>query len=129
MAMIGVKVEGAKRLRSTLKAAGADMKDLTALNRKAAQTVVPVAKALAPVGSPVKGHIKNTVRAGATQRAGIIRVGDRKRPYAGVRHWGWPKRNIKALPWVSIAAKQTEPQWTADYWNGLMKVINQVKGD
>lgn len=127
--LIGVRVEGAQKLRRTLKKAGVDMKDLTRLNKEAANTVVPVAKALAPVGDPRNGHIKTTVRAGATQRAGIIRAGDKKRPYGGPIHWGWPARGIKAEPWIAIAAKQTENQWTDVYWDGLMKVIDQVKGD
>jgi hypothetical protein len=125
---IGVRVEGAKRLRSTLKAAGLDMKDLTKLNKEAAQIVVPVAQALAPVGSPVNGHIRTTIRAGATQRAGIIRAGNSKMPYGGPIHFGWPARGIESQPWIAIAAKQTEPQWVDNYFDGLMKVINSVQG-
>lgn len=124
----GVKVEGLPRLRKTLRAAGADMKDLSKLNKEAANTVVPVAKALAPVGDPKNGHIRNTIRAGATQKAGIIRAGNKKLPYGGVQHFGWPARGIQAKPWISIAAKQTEPQWVQNYFDGLTKVINKIEG-
>lgn len=127
--MIGVKLQGAKKLRSTLKAAGLDMKDLSALNRQAAQTVLPVAKSLAPTGSPVNGHIKTTIRVGATQKAGVIRAGTNTRPYAGPIHWGWPARNITAQPWIADAAKQTEGRWVDIYWRDLIKTINKVKGD
>lgn len=125
---IGVKVEGAKRLRKTLKAAGLDMKDLTKLNKEAANIVVPVAKALAPVGSPENGHIRTTIRAGATQKAGIIRAGNSKMPYGGPIHFGWSTRGIEPQPWISLAAKQTEPVWVDNYFDGLMKVINSVQG-
>jgi hypothetical protein len=125
----GVRVEGAARLRSTLKKAGADMKELTALNRAAAEIVAARAKALAPVGDPKNGHISSTIRAGATQRQGIVRVGDKKRPYAHVIHWGWASRGIEPNPWVSLAAQQTEPVWVDLYWTGLLKVINNVSGD
>lgn len=134
---IGVRVEGAKRLRSTLKAAGVDMKDLTKLNKEAAQMVVPVAQALAPVGSPQYGNIRSTIRAGATQKAGIIRAGNSKMPYAGVLHYGTERgftdvkgrtSALKAQPWIAIAAKQTEPAWVENYFDGLMKVINSIEG-
>lgn len=126
---IGVKVEGAARLRRTLKAAGADMKDLSRLNKEAANIVVPAAKALAPVGDPINGHIRSTIRAGATQKAGIIRAGNSKMPYGGVQHFGWPSRNIKPQPWIALAAKQTEPQWVDNYFEGLMKVIDSIQGE
>lgn len=126
---VGVKVEGAKRLRSTLKKAGLDMKDLTKLNKEAANIVVPVAKALAPVGDPKNGHIKTTIRAGATQKAGIIRAGSKRLPYGGPQHWGWPARNITAKPWISEAAKSSESQWVQNYFDGLMEVIDSIKGE
>lgn len=122
---IGVKVEGAKRLRKTMKAAGADMKDLSRLNKEAANIVLPVAKALAPVGDPKGGSIRNTIRAGATQKAGIIRAGNAKMPYAGMLHYGTPggftdvlgrPNALKPQPWVAMAAKQTEPVWVDNYF-------------
>lgn len=105
------------------------MKDLTKLNREAAQTVVPEAKKLAPVGDPKNGHIRTTIRAGATQREGLVRVGDKKRPYGGAVHWGWPNRGIKAQPFLAVAAKNTEPQWVETYWDSLMKSIDKIQGD
>lgn len=135
--MAGVRVEGAKELRKTLKAAGVDMKKLTALNREAAKTVVPVAKSLAPVGSPKNGHIRTTIRAGATQTAGIIRAGNKRMPYAGRLHWGLPsgfrdsagrQMSAEAQPWLTIAARQTEPVWIQHYIDGLNKVLDSVKG-
>lgn len=126
--LIGVKVEGLPRLRRTLKQAGVDMKDLTKLNREAANTVLPVARALAPVGDPKNGHIRSTIRTGATQKAGIIRAGNKKLPYGGVVHFGWAKRGIEAKPWIAIAAKQTEPRWVQNYFDGLMKVVNSIEG-
>ena len=126
--LIGIRVEGAKKLRRTLKAAGVDMKDLAKLNKQAASIVAARAKQMAPVGSPKNGHIKSTIRAGATQKAGIVRVGNVRRPYGGAIHWGWPARNIEAQPWVADAAKATEPQWVDNYFDGLMKTIRSVEG-
>ncbi|WP_144659049.1 HK97 gp10 family phage protein [Paenarthrobacter nicotinovorans] len=135
---IGVKVEGGKRLRKTMKAAGADMKDLSRLNKEAANIVVPVAKALAPVGDPRGGSIRNTIRAGATQKAGIIRAGNAKMPYGGMLHYGTPggftdslgrAHPLKPQPWIAMAAKQTEPQWVDNYFEGLMKVLDGITGE
>lgn len=125
---VGVRVEGARELRRTLKAAGVNMKDLQKLNKEAANTVLPAAKALTPVGDPANGHIKSTLRTGATQRAGIIRAGNKGKPYGGVQHYGWPARNIEAQPWLAEAAKATEPQWVQTYFDGLMKIVNSIHG-
>lgn len=125
----GIKIEGGAKLRSTLRKAGLNMKDLTAVNRAAANVVLPAAKSMAPVGDPKNGHIKTTVRIGATQRAGVVRAGNKTRPYGGVIHWGWPARNIKAQPWIAEAAKSTEGKWLDLYWERLNKTIDSVKGD
>ena len=34
--------------------------------------------------------------------------------YAPVIHYGWPKRHIKAQPFVMEAAIETRPEWMAD---------------
>lgn len=131
-------MEGAKRLRSTMKKAGGDLKDMTRLNKEAANIVVPVAKALAPVGAPEFGHIADTIRAGATQKAGIVRAGGKKLPYAGMIHFGTERghtdvkgrtRAIQAQPFIATAAKQTEPIWVDNYFDGLMKVLDTIKGE
>lgn len=135
---VGVRVEGGARLRRTMKAAGADMKDMTRLNKEAANIVVPVAKALAPIGSPENGHIASTIRAGATTKAGVIRAGNKAKPYAGMIHFGTERgftdakgrtRAIQAQPWIAIAAKQTEPQWVDNYFEGLLKVLDSITGE
>lgn len=139
--MAYVRVEGGARLRRTLKKAGVDMKELRGINKRAASTVSTAATATAPVGGPYRnpgrgrpksgGRLKASVRAGATTKAGIIRAGTGAKgrvPYAGVQHWGWPKKNIKAQPWITLAAQVTEPVWVSDYNRHMQQVIKQVKG-
>lgn len=120
-----VKVEGARRLRATLKKAGADMSQLKEVNRSAAATVAGHSEFNVPFH---EGHLKATIRPAATQRAGIVRAGFKRVPYAGVIHWGWPKKNIKAQPWMTDAAKLTEPIWVEQYETHLKAVISQVQG-
>lgn len=122
-----IEIEGGRELRLALKRAQIDLKELSAINRRAAQIVAERAKQNAPVGDPRRGHIRTTIRAGATQRAGVVRVGNKSKPYAGVIHYGWPKRNVKKVkPWVIIAAQDTEPVWLAAYHQELKKIIERI---
>jgi hypothetical protein len=126
---VGIRVEGGNVLRRTLKQAGADMKDLSAVNRQVANVVLPVAKATAPYGPSANGHIRNTVRAGATQKTATVRAGNGSIVYGHAIHWGWPRKGITANPWLSISAQSTESQWIELYWEELLNVINKVSGD
>ena len=123
-----VKLEGGARFRRTLRKAGADLKDVTTLHRRIGAIIVPRAQALAPVGPDAGGHIRDTIRATAAQRHATIRAGDNRRPYGLPLHWGWPRRGMTAQPWLSEAAQQTEPAWSAEYMDGIVRIINQVKG-
>lgn len=124
-----VQVDGVKRLRSTLKRAGGDLTDFRDLNRRAAGVVQPVAVTGSPLGPGTAGHIRDTVRIGATKTAAIVRVGNNGRfPYANPIHWGWVRRGIRPNPWVSAAAQQTEPTWTEIYFAGLRVIIGKVQG-
>lgn len=117
-------VVGGARLRSTLRKAGADMKQLSAVNRDVANIVLPRAKATAPT---VSGKLGGTLRAGATQKSAIIRVGTAAAPYGPVVHY-WHKGNYRPQPWVSLAAQATEPAWLARYHAGIENIIDQVQG-
>ncbi|MBM7052218.1 hypothetical protein [Rothia sp. ZJ1223] len=122
-----VEIEGGRVLRKALKQAQIDLKELSAINRRAAQIVAARAKQLAPVGDNKNGHIAATIRAGATQRAGIVRVGRANRAYAGVVHYGDRKRNIrKVRPFVIIAAQETEPQWLEQYYREITEIIERI---
>ena len=127
--MTGVKIEGAARLRSTLRRAGADLSDIKAANRAAAAVVLGPASATAPKRV---GRLAASVRIGATNKAGIIRAGNGRKsggvPYAGVIHWGWPKHGIKPRPWIATAAKATEPQWIPIYEIEMRRAVAKVKG-
>ena len=88
-----LQLKGAAQLAKGLRQAGADLKDLRDINEQAAQIVAPAAKALAPQRS---GRLAKSIRAGATQKAGVVRAGNNgKVKYAGVINYGWPKHNIK----------------------------------
>lgn len=119
-----LQLKGAKELARGLKQAGADLKDLRQINKEAAQIVVPEAKSLAPKGKT--GKLAASVRAGATQKAGVVRVGSKRVPYAGPINYGWPKHNIKPTMFANKAAKNTEPQWTQLYQDAVQKIIDRI---
>lgn len=138
MAKFGVTVQGGARLRATMRKAGVDVKELTAINKQAASTVTTAARATAPVGKPSRkrgrgrpksgGALKASIRAGATTKAGVIRAGSARVPYANVQHWGWPARNIRPQYFISDAAIRTEPVWVKEYEKHMNAVIKKVKG-
>ena len=49
-------------------------------------------------------------------------------PYAGPIHWGWPAHHIEAQPFLSDAAKATEPQWRSEYMKAVEDALAQVRG-
>lgn len=120
-----LKVDGAKQLRKSMKTAGADMQQMKDAHRKVAQTVTTRARGQVPVRT---GRLQRTVRAGATQRAAIIRAGTKAVPYAPPIHWGWPKRNIRAQPWMYEAAVATEPTWTTQYQDAVEDILGTIEG-
>lgn len=120
-----VQVEGARRLRSTLRAAGDDLADLKQAHADAAQIATAAGKAGAP---RLSGRLAGTVRGSGTKTAAIIRASTKAVPYANPIHWGWHRHHIKPNPWLSLAAQATEPEWTAVYMSAVDKAISQVKG-
>ena len=120
-----IEVKGSAQLARSLRKAGADAKDLKAVNRKAADLVVPAAQSQVPVRS---GRLAKTIRAGATQKAGVIRAGRASVPYAGPIHWGCPGHHIQPHPYLADAAKATEPAWVNLYETEIKRIIEQVQG-
>lgn len=123
--MPAIEVIGGARLRRTLRRAGVDVKRLTALNRQAAELVLPAASTNAPRRS---GRLASTGRAGATTRAGVIRFGRGSVPYGPPIHYGWAARNIRPNPWASEAAQRTEGAWTEIYSQGIDAILDTIKG-
>lgn len=136
MAGFGVQVHGGQRLTRTLRKAGHDVKQLTRINKQAAGVVTVAAKARAPHGIKTRksrkryrpGKLSRSIRAGATTKAGVIRAGSTRVPYANAIHWGWPRRNIKPNPFISEAAQATEAVWIKQYEAHMNKVVRSVKG-
>lgn len=119
------RVDGAKEMRRTLKKAGDDLTDLKSVHSAIAQVVVPVAVREAPKRS---GALASSVRGAGTKTSATVRAGSRAVPYANVIQWGWGRHGIAAQPFMTRAAKQTEPVWVALYTKETQRILDKVKG-
>lgn len=109
-----------------MRKAGADMKELKDVNRRAADIALPAVRQLAPRGE--SGRLAGSIRVGATQKAGVIRAGRKSAPYAGVINYGWPKRGIKPRLFVNQGVAGTEGAWRRVYKQFINKTMSKVKG-
>lgn len=121
----GIKVEGQRELRKTLRQAGDDLEDLKAAHKAAAEIAAGGSRPLTPVRS---GTLQGTVRAGGTKTSAVLRAGKKAVPYAGPIHWGWPNRGIEPQSFLADGAKNTEPQWVELFYQALDKALKKVKG-
>lgn len=121
----GIKVEGQRELRKTLRQAGDDLEDLKAAHKAAAEIAAGGSRPLTPVRS---GTLQGTVRAGGTKTSAVLRAGKKAVPYAGPIHWGWPNRGIAPQSFLADGAKNTEPQWVELFYEALDKALKKVKG-
>ncbi len=118
-----VQVTGAKELRKALKKMGADVKDLTAINRAAAETVADEARSRAPV---LTGALRKSVRAGAGKASGYVKAGGRAIPYAGVIHFGWPRHGISPQPFIYDALDARKDEVVHAYEKRIGDLVERV---
>jgi len=123
-----VQIVGGKEFRRTLKAAGIPLSNMTNLHKQVAQVATDAARREAPRGEDTP-HLVDTIRPGATQKAAIIRAGNNSSVrYAGPIQFGWGRRHIKANPFATRGAQQSEPRWTRLYEDYVNKALDQIKG-
>lgn len=121
-----VQVRGRAELVRTMRAAGADLRDLNAANRAAAEVVAPAAAAAAPRRT---GRLAATGRPAGTRTQALIRFGSAALPYGPPIHFGWRARHIDPNPFAFEAAQRTEPQWTAVYTRAINQILATIKGE
>lgn len=120
-----VEVEGARELRASMKRAGEDLGDLADAHAEVAAQVAAASSAAAPRKS---GNLAGTVRGNRAKTSAVVKAGRASVPYAGVIHWGWPRRNIAAHPWMTDTAKATEPAWTETYLSAIRRIVDRIHG-
>jgi len=118
-----VQVTGAKELRRALTRMEADVKDLTLINREAAETVATEARGIAPV---LSGRLRGSIKSSATKTKGVVRAGANGIPYAGVIHFGWPAHNINAQPFIFDALASSESKVVGKYERRIADLVERV---
>lgn len=120
-----VQVEGGARLRATLRRAAGNLDDLKEANARVGGMVAQWAGVKTPVRT---GRLAASVRPARQAKAAVVVAGGASVPYAGPIHWGWPRRNIAAQPWMSEAATETQPAWLPVYEHDIQKILEKVEG-
>jgi hypothetical protein len=125
VAQSGVRVEGLNTLVRTLKRAQLDVTELTEANAAAGRTVAAAAELRVPKRT---GKLAGSIRAVKQVRRARVQAGRASVPYAGPIHWGWATRGISPQPFISVAARATEPEWAAGYRKEVERVLAKVRG-
>jgi len=121
-----IEVFGGRELRRTLNRVGDDItKDaLKRANKEAAELVAAEARRLVPVES---GRLKASIRATGGVASGSVKAGNKVRvPYAGVIHYGWPARNIRATPFITAAVANKIGDARRAYLRAIDRIINNA---
>jgi len=120
MAKPVIRVEGMRELSRSLKGLDTAIKDLSAANLAAAQVVE---KAAVPLTPKRTGRLRQTLRSSGTKTGGRVRAGKKAVPYAGVIHFGSPKRGIRPRPFLYDAADQRRGEVVAVFENRVSALI------
>lgn len=118
-----VQVSGAKELRKAMNAANADLKDWTAVHKRAAGPVKDTARDIVPV---LSGALRDTIGIKATRTSARVFAGSGVVPYAGPIHFGWPARNIDAQPFLWDAADVSTDDVVGIYNEGVEDIVRKI---
>ena len=118
-----IQVEGAAELQRAMKRMGADLKDLTKVNRAASDIVAQDAR----VGAPrLTGALSRTIKPGARKTVGYVQAGSRLVPYAGPIHFGWPRRNIEPQLFLYDALESRRDQVVDVYEKRVSELVRRL---
>jgi phage gpG-like protein len=117
-----VTVQGDTRLKATLAAASASLAHMDAATGTTAQLVRGRAVGAAPKRT---GRLAGSLSATSTGDTARVSSGQ---VYAGVIHYGWAARGIRAHPFLVPVAEQTQPVWIRSYQAQLKAIVGRVRG-
>ena len=107
-----------------MKRMGADLKDLTRVNKAAAEIVAEAARRRVPVGETKR--LQKSIRAGATTKRGTVSAGSRLVEYAGPIHFGWPARNIDPNPFIYDALDERKGEVVSKYEQRVSDLVKKL---
>jgi creatinine amidohydrolase/Fe(II)-dependent formamide hydrolase-like protein len=100
--------------------------ELKTLHGDAAKIVEQDALGRAPVKS---GRLRESIRSSGTQKAGVVRAGFARVPYAGPIHFGWAKRNIRPQPFLYDAKDARRDEVVRSVEQGIDALIRRFDLD
>lgn len=119
-----IDVVGLKELVKDLKDAEPELlEEIKAANKEAADAVADGARFTVPRKT---GKLRDSIRASGTARAGIVRAGKAKVPYAGPIHFGWPAHNIKPQPFFYEALDKRIGEVLEAYETRIKRVLDAI---
>lgn len=90
-------------------------------NKAAAQVAVDEGKPRAP---KISGSLASSIKAANSAKYAAVKAGSPKKvPYAGVIHFGWPRRNISPQPFLDDAIQEKFGEIRDTYEEALRAVI------
>lgn len=125
MARPTLVVEGLRELRRDMRhIADAGLnQELREANKEIAQRIVDKAIPNVPVRT---GALRSSVRALGNLGGAVGKAGSALVPYAGVIHWGWPRRGIPARPFLKNAADSIESDVVVNYERRILRLLDKV---
>ena len=120
-----VKVEGARELEASARAASADLADMGRANSQAGDYLAQVARSKAPA---VTGRLAGSIRAAHSPTETTVTAGGPGVPYAGPIHWGWAARNISAQPFLVDALATAETSVVRMYETDVARTVATIHG-
>lgn len=115
---VGIKTKGLKEVVRALNKIAEDAQDMPRLMHDIGMIAVNAAR------PPVKtGRLEASMRAGRGKTKAVVRAGRAKVPYAPMIHYGWPKRGIKARPYLTEAIRAQEPAIIARLEQGIHEIV------
>lgn len=118
-----VTVRGAARLAATLAKAGRDLGKMDTANRSVAMAIAQRSRAVAPKKS---GRMARSTTGADLPPNGARVIATAK--YAGPVHFGVPRHNISARPYVSDTVHALQSTWVDTYGTEAQNILNNVTG-
>lgn len=123
MAQVAVEVIGGRELRKALNEVGGAANDeLIALHKRMAQMVLDRALPNIPMRS---GKLKKSAKAVGTKASARVQIGKKALPYAGVIHYGNPRRNIKPQPFLTNALEEVDEIVVSQYRREIAALVRR----
>lgn len=124
-----VEIVGGPQLRRALSAFSDRLDDLKDVHQAVGEIVAERAREIVPIGPDRDGHpgqLEHSIRPTRTKRGAAVKAGSKRAIYAGVIHFGWPRHNIEANPFLYDALDDRLEQVIHAYVAGVDKLIRRA---